>query len=69
VGCTALLAVNRGLDISNVQGMPFAERLEKPKLVECGVDKNEVIGITTWLREVFGEVTDCPGWWNGVDPN
>jgi len=64
----ALLAMDGGRDVSNVQRVPLSEGLEKTKLIESGVDKNEVIGITTRLGEVFGEVTDSPGRRNRVNP-
>ena len=64
----ALLAMNGGLDKSNVEGVPLAEWLEKPKLVESRPDPDLVVVNNCTLGQVFSKVSNGVRWRNFIDP-
>jgi len=65
----ALLAMNGGLDKSNVESVPLAEWLEKPKLVESRPDPYLVVVNNCTLGQVFSQVSNSVRWRNFIDPN
>jgi len=57
--CSAAnLAMNGGLYVINIEGVPLAERLEKPKLVESRPNPDLVVVNNCRLRKVFGQIAN-----------